>query len=86
VWLHLRLSYGSGVTIKELSSLALVISLISKVPRPSRGARRTFGGLIEWYEVHWTAIEPLLPLIQLRDTSDSVIDGNREIFHLASQL
>jgi hypothetical protein len=86
VWLRLPLSYGSGVTIKELSSIAVVISLIGKLPLPSREERRTFQRLIAWYEMHWSVIQPVLPLVQLRDGSDSVIDGTREIFDLASKL
>jgi hypothetical protein len=48
--------------------------------------RRTLGSLIGWYDSNWVTIASVLPFIQLRDESDRVIDGNRELFDRAQQL
>jgi hypothetical protein len=46
---------------------------------PQRDVRRSFPRLIEWFEENWAAITPILPLLALRDASDQVIDGRREL-------
>jgi hypothetical protein len=82
----LRVSYGSGVTIKELASLSQIIALVLGLPRPSRETRRRFRLLIGWYESNWSVIEPILPTVHLLDEHGLVIDGSRELTDLAQHL
>jgi hypothetical protein len=86
VWLQLRIAYGSGVTVKELDSLSQVMALVAGISRPPREVRRIFRRLIKWYEANWSEIEPLLPIVRLRDPCGRVIDGSRELVDLAKDL
>jgi hypothetical protein len=86
VWLDLRIRYGSGVTIKELDSISRVLSTLVRIAPPSYHIRRSFRLLINWYESNWASIEPILPMIQLRDEHNDIIDGNREILDQAQKL
>jgi hypothetical protein len=71
--------FSSGVTFKELRSVAQIISECGGIGRPSRDALRSFRLLLAWFRQNWAAVVPWLALVQLRDNNDCVIDGTREI-------
>jgi hypothetical protein len=79
VWLQLRVSYGSGVCLRELASLADTFAALAGLLRPSREMRRQLRFLILWFEYYWCAISPFLPMVHLRDERGRVIDGMREL-------
>lgn len=71
--------FGSGVRLPELISVAQILSLLSRsIPEPNREEKRSFQGLIGWFHTNWEIIEPLLPLVHLRDEYNQIIDGRRE--------
>lgn len=72
--------FSSGVRLPELCSVAKILcTILSGLIEPSRDQKRSFPLLIEWYHNYWDLISPVLPLIQLRDEKDQVIDGRREL-------
>jgi hypothetical protein len=78
-WRIIRVTFGSGVNLKELTSIAEIMCLLSGLRRPSRDTRRSFPALVQWYEVNWGQISPFLPIVQLRDSQGAVIDAKREL-------
>jgi hypothetical protein len=79
VWFQLRVSYGSGVCLRELASLADTFAALATLPRPSREMRRQLRFLISWFEDYWCAISRFVPLVHLRDEHGRMIDGMREL-------
>jgi hypothetical protein len=79
VWMTLRAACGSGVSLRELASLADTFAALTPIPRPSRETRRQLRFLIEWFENSWAVIAPFVPLVHLRDERGRVIDGMREL-------
>jgi hypothetical protein len=74
----LQIKFSSGVTLKELRSLATIIVLFGSVVPPGRNAKRHFPEMVKWFVDNWAQITPWLPLIALRDQNFRVIDGHRE--------
>jgi hypothetical protein len=56
-----------------------VLASCARIPEPSRSQKRHCGKLAEWYRQHWARVQAWLPMIQLRDQGDHVIDGFREL-------
>jgi hypothetical protein len=75
----LRAKFSSGVCLRELRSIAVVLSQLTGLLEPNRDIKRSYVLLIKWFKNHWNQILPWLPLIQLRDGEDRPIDGRREI-------
>jgi hypothetical protein len=75
----LRAKFSSGVCLRELRSIAVVLSQLTGLLEPNRDIKRSYVLLIKWFKDHWNQILPWLPLIQLRDGEDRPIDGRREI-------
>ena len=71
--------FSSGVCLYELKSISTILTSIFKVPKPSRDQKRNSVLLLEWFIENWRYIEPVLPLIHLRDENNVVIDGTREM-------
>ena len=73
-------TFSSGVTLRELKSIALIICQISpKIKEPNRNEKRNYPLLIEWFSRNWDLVSPLLPFIKLRDENNEIIDGQREL-------
>jgi hypothetical protein len=75
----LSAKFSSGITFKELRSVAQVIVERGHIDPPCRDAKRNFGLLVAWFRRNWTGVLPWLDVIQLRDENDCVIDGMREM-------
>jgi hypothetical protein len=79
VWQRLQLQFSSGVRHRELETVALILcSLNNQLPVPTRSERRSFALMIRWFETYWAKLEPILPLVALRDEFDEVINLKRE--------
>jgi hypothetical protein len=70
--------FTTGVRLRELRAIAIVIANLTGLPLPDRNAKREFPFLMAWYRKYWCVIVPRLPLIQLRDEFDVPIDARRE--------
>jgi hypothetical protein len=57
----------------------MVLVAFAQIPEPSRSQKRHCGKLAKWYQEHWAQIQAWLPLIELRDDNDRLIDGYREL-------
>jgi hypothetical protein len=71
--------FSSGITLRELSTVAELISALADIQPPSRDAKRSFRLMIGWFRARWAAVSRWLPLVHLRDEEDRVIDGTREL-------
>lgn len=80
IWSILKWHFSSGIRLKELASISIILSSLIKIPQPSRDERRSFPLLLNWYSANWILIEPLLPMINLRDSKDQIINGTRELY------
>jgi hypothetical protein len=76
----LQVKFSSGVTLRELRSIASVLCQMAGIKPPSREENRHFPDLIKWFRQSWPVIAPWLPLISLRDERNRVVDGRRELF------
>jgi hypothetical protein len=77
-WTILTHHFSSGIRHRELRSIAFILSKIFNIPPITRDAHRSYPVLIKWFQENWTAIEPVLPLISLRDEYDQQINSDRE--------
>jgi hypothetical protein len=75
----LQSRFSTGVTLRELRSIATIVSLIGGLPAPSRNEKRGFRGLVSWFRKNWEGAIAVLPFVQLRDEDDVPIDGIREL-------
>jgi hypothetical protein len=75
----LKTKFSSGVTLKELRSIAVVVSLMSGLLEPSREDKRSYVLMIKWFKDRWETVGPMLPFIHLRDANDRIIDSRREL-------
>lgn len=72
--------FSSGVTLRELTSIAIIICQINpEIKGPNRNEKRNYNLLINWFSANWEYLSPLLPLIELRDENNEVINGQREL-------
>jgi hypothetical protein len=76
----LCIRFSSGLTLKELRSVALVVAKVAGHPPPPRASLRNFQVLVEWFIEHWSVLMPILPFIGLADAEGIPIDGRREVF------
>jgi hypothetical protein len=77
-WDALTHHFSAGIRHRELCSIALVLSHCFGFPTISRDARRSYPVLIKWFHDHWPSIEPVMPLVALRDEEDGIIDHHRQ--------
>jgi hypothetical protein len=75
----LQLAFSTGVRLRELRSIALVLANVAGIPPPHREARRNSGVVLAWFRRHWDVVLPLLPTLQLRDSDGNPINGMREV-------
>ena len=75
----LQVKFSSGVTLRELTSIARILSLLAGIPEPPRTCKRSFPNLIKWFIANWQRVSPFLPCVQLRDDNNEIIDGRREL-------
>jgi hypothetical protein len=75
----LHRTFGSGISVRELQSVAIVIANMAEIKGPSRVEKRNCAELVKWFTRSWDTVLSWLPLIQLRDEEDRVIDGCREL-------
>ena len=75
----LKMNFSSGFCLSELKAISTILTTFFKVPKPSRDEKRNSTLLLGWFIHNWASIEPVLPLIQLRDENNRVIDGKREM-------
>jgi hypothetical protein len=71
--------FSSGVTLRELRSIAIVVSSMAKLKPPSRDEKRNQNRLLQWFIDYWGFISPWLSIINLRDSDDRIIDSVREL-------
>jgi hypothetical protein len=74
----LRHQFSSGVTIRELCSVAEVLASQTGVPPPGRVEKRSFQALMAWFVNCWAVVAPWLPVVTLCDDKCRPITGNRE--------
>jgi hypothetical protein len=74
----LQAKFSSGVSLKELRSIAAVIAMHARIRGPSRDANRSYGLMIIWFIAQWADVAPWLPFVELRDATGRPIDGRRE--------
>jgi hypothetical protein len=79
-WAAVRLLFGAGVNVRELASVAEIVCMLSGLDRPLRDVRRSFPGLIQWFDEHWAVVGSIMPMLQLRDSDGCVINSRRELF------
>jgi hypothetical protein len=77
--------FSSGITIRELSTVAELLATLANILPPSRDAKRNFRLMIAWFRAKWASVAPWLPLVHLRDEYDRVIDGAREVAEKSKQ-
>jgi hypothetical protein len=77
-WPILTHHFSSGVRHRELISIAQLISHHFVMPRISRDAKRSYPVLIKWFQDNWVEVEPIMPLIALRDETEEIINHRRE--------
>jgi hypothetical protein len=77
-WRALTQHFSSGIRHKELISIAFLITEWFHVPKIPRDARRSYPMLVKWFQDNWATIQPILPLINIRDDENCVIDSSRE--------
>jgi hypothetical protein len=70
--------FSSGVTLKELRSIAAVLCLVANRAPPPRVAKRSFQAMVGWLAENWAALAPFLALVGLQDEQGRVIDSRRE--------
>lgn len=74
----LSVKFSSGVTLRELKSIATVIGGLVRVNAPSRSQKRSLSGIVKWFADNWDIVGSVLPFIHLMDENGKVIDGFRE--------
>jgi hypothetical protein len=72
------MKFGSGVRVRELLSIALVIAQFASLEPPSRREKRNCEKLVSWYRRNWTEVTAWFPVVHLLDTENRPIDGGRE--------
>jgi hypothetical protein len=75
----LQMKFSSGIRLHELRSVAAIVSQMTQIEPPERRAKRSYPLLVKWFKDNWGCVAMVLPLIQLRDAKDRVIDGRREM-------
>jgi hypothetical protein len=76
----LQAHFSSGVLLRELSSIAIIISSLAGIRQPSRDTRRRCPLLMEWYRANWGVVAAWLPYVRLRDERLLPIDQQREFW------
>jgi hypothetical protein len=74
----LQAKFSSGVRLRELRSIALVIVAIANLEPPGRDAKRQLGLMLDWFRQNWAVVACWLPFVNLRDERGRTIDGQRE--------
>lgn len=75
----LKMNFSSGFCLSELKAVSMILTTFFNVPKPNRDEKRSSTLLLGWFINNWSLIEPFLPLIQLRDKNNRIIDGKREM-------
>ena len=81
-WEILQQKFSTGITIKELTSIAVIISNACpnlKLTKITRETKRTFSSLIQWFIDNWDAVYPILSYITLYDDSGNEINSSAEL-------
>lgn len=73
------MNFSSGFCLSELKAVSMILTTFFNVPKPNRDEKRSSTLLLGWFINNWSLIEPFLPLIQLRDKNNRIIDGKREM-------
>jgi hypothetical protein len=75
----LQARFSSGLRLGELRSLAVILSSLAGIMPPGRGTQRQYIQLVRYIRKYWARIAPVLPLVQLKDENNILIDGRREM-------
>lgn len=79
-------NFSSGVTLRELCSIAIILSTyVPGVKMPNRDEKRNYPLLIEWYCNNWELVCPMLPYINILDANKEIINGERELMDMRSK-
>lgn len=77
--------FSSGVRLQELTSIAYILtSIIPLLNSPNRNEKRSYTALLTWFYNNWNMINPILPMIQLRDENNQIINYRREMIDMLS--
>jgi hypothetical protein len=66
------------VRLRELRSIAIVITSLANVEPPGRDAKRQLGLMLDWFRRNWAVVACWLPFVNLCDERGRPIDGQRE--------
>jgi hypothetical protein len=75
----LQRKFSSGISLRELCSVAVIAATFAKISPPRRDSKRNRTALVQWFHSNWSQVLPFLVAIELRDTKGVVVDGIREI-------
>lgn len=78
----LMYKFSSGVRLKELASVGVIVAMMAEIPPPPRQAKRSFPLLIQWFRMNWNVLYPYLLLVELRDSTGCVINAQREALEM----
>ena len=81
-WLYLQSKFSTGVSLKELKSIATIIQLHLGLPPLTRNQKRSYPLLIKWFCINWDQIQPVLQYIYLFDDNLMEISSNSQISSL----
>lgn len=78
VYQYLIFKFSSGVSHKELYSIAQIVSMNTQIPL-QRAHSRDFRVLVKWFSDNWEKVFPIVNIINLRDENNEIISLSREI-------
>ena len=81
-WQVLQQRFTTGLTIKELTSIAVIIrEVCPELPlkKMKRETKRNLTLLVQWFIENWNSISPILPYITLYDDNGNEINSSAEI-------
>ena len=82
----IKRQFSSGVRLQELISIGIILtSIIPPLHSPNRDEKRSYTALLTWFYNNWDMINPILPMIQLRDENNQIINSQREMFDMLSK-
>jgi hypothetical protein len=79
----LQAKFSSGVRLRDLRSIALVICTLAKIEPPGRDAKRQLGLMLAWFRGNWEVVSSWLPFVHLCDDGGRPIDGQREFVEIS---
>jgi hypothetical protein len=66
-WKALKSTFRASLRHRELQSLGEVLVREFALPPLNRDTQRSMAVMIKWFQDNWSAIEPILPAVQMLD-------------------